>query len=461
MDQVFAFCATHDLRYHLVLWYPILGLIGDKLDANVPYCALTFRKGFCNSFLFRLLAQAFSVLFCFGHSPPPNKPKKFRRRPKGISTRSPKGLNGTCRIKFLPCRWISKHGRVRQARLKWRWRTRRIRSDRLKWWLAGKCRANRGCSNSKTKSTPVKGLTLRDCVVARVKSVAACLLKMWTWFSTLDHDPYLGVRVGEATHPGPAGSRVTKRRRAAKQVAGVPGELVQQVVQAVFQALAQQGFRFPEQPKPAKKKTVKTEKEKKLNMPAPPPVPERVSFYPPTKGPGASKSIVGGASGADPPRMPKPQAQKTQTKSWVTVAATPSDQGRGRLLPSVWPLKAVQPVATVRKQLEEGVWPEGQVTWCHSKEEIDQLQALCKLHELPNQPFALGLRVDGVSSFTGGTECQLPVAWGDRVSFENFRFWALNSSLPKLPQHVVSKSNVIPAKPDLTRPFLSLFRRLP
>ena len=446
--------ALHDRRYHLVLWYPILGLIGDKLDANVPYCALTFRKGFCNSFLFRLLAQAFSVLFCFGHSPPPNKPKKFRRRPKGISTRSRKGLNRTCRIKFLPCRWISKHGRVRQARLKWRWRTRRIRSDRLKWWLAGKCRANRGCSNSKTKSTPVKGLTLRDCVVARVKSVAACLLKMWTWFSTLDHDPYLGVRVGEATHPGPAGSRVTKRRRAAKQVAGVPGELVQQVVQAVFQALAQQGFRFPEQPKPAKKKTVKTEKEKKLNMPAPPPVPERVSFYPPTKGPGAFKSIVGGASGADPPRMPKPQAQKTQTKSWVTVAATPSDQGRGRLLPSVWPLKAVQPVATVRKQLEEGVWPEGQVTWCHSKEEIDQLQALCKLHELPNQPFALGLRVDGVSSFTGGTECQLPVAWGDRVSFENFRFWALNSSLPKLPQHVVSKSNVIPAKPDLTSVFV-------
>ena len=343
-----------------------------------------------------------SVLFCFGHSPPPNKPKKFRRRPKGISTRSPKGLNGICRIKFLPCRWISKHGRVRQARLKWRWRTRRIRSDRLKWWLAGKRRANRGCSNSKTKSTPVKGLTLRDCVVARVKSVAACLLKMWTWFSTLDHDPYLGVRVGEATHPGLAGSRVTKRRRAAKQAAGLPGELVQQVVQAVFQALAQQGFRFPEQPKPAKKNTVKTEKEKNLNMPAPPPVPERVSFYPPTKGPGASKSVVGGASGADPPRMPKSQAQKTQTKSWVTVAATPSDQGRGRLLPSVWPLKAVQPVATVRKQLEEGVWPEGQVTWCHSKEEIDQLQALCKLHELPNQPFALGLRVDGVSSFTGG-----------------------------------------------------------
>ena len=161
-------------------------------------------------------------------------------------------------------------------------------------------------------------------MVARVKPFAVCLLKTLTWYSTLDHDPYLGVRVGEATHPGPAGSRLTKRRRAAKQAAGVPGELVQQVVQAVFQALAQQGFRFPKQPKLTKKKTAKPEKEKKPNVPAQTPVPERVSFYPPTKGPGASKSVVGDTRGADPPRLPKPQAQKTKTKSWVTVKATPS-----------------------------------------------------------------------------------------------------------------------------------------
>ena len=95
---------------------------------------------------------------------------------------------------------------------------------------------------------------------------------------TRRHDPFLGVRVGEAANPGPQGSRRTQRARAKKAAFSGSGlaELVSAMVQALLPALLA-ALAGGGQVLGAAAAGSKKEKDKKQDVKAAPPGPEKAA----------------------------------------------------------------------------------------------------------------------------------------------------------------------------------------
>lgn len=138
--------------------------------------------------------------------------KKRRKKRKRVPTQKRFSHLKYSRKTFGPCRWIG---------------GRRYKKRKLQWRLLGKFKWFRMLRHYLTQRVPTCprqgcGADLGPNDRAKLRQVpVASLIQPVAWLCG-----WLGIRVGEASHPGPAGSRASKRKAETQRVVENPSRTV-------------------------------------------------------------------------------------------------------------------------------------------------------------------------------------------------------------------------------------------
>lgn len=125
------------------------------------------------------------------------------------------------------------------------------------------------------------------------------------------------------------------------------------------------------------------------------------------------------------------------------------------LLEGAWEKGALISFTDAKSQLEAGQSPSGSATLCQNLGQVQDLQRLAKLHNLPEKPFAL-VWTPGPETVADSKSGYLPTIAQGRVTLHQFRILPLLKTLPKVPLQTARATDVSADSHALSN--LSIFR---
>ena len=111
------------------------------------------------------------------------------------------------------------------------------------------------------------------------------------------------------------------------------------------------------------------------------------------------------------------------------------------LLEGAWEKGALISFTDAKRQLEAGQSPTGSATLCQNLGQVQDLQRLAKLHNLPEKPFAL-VWTPGPETVADSKLGYLPTIAQGRVTLHQFRSLPLLKTLPKVPLQTARATDV-------------------
>jgi hypothetical protein len=110
-------------------------------------------------------------------------------------------------------------------------------------------------------------------------------------------------------------------------------------------------------------------------------------------------------------------------------------------LEGAWEKGALISFTDAKRQLEAGQSPSGSATLCQNLGQVQDLQRLAKLHNLPEKPFAL-VWTPGPETVADSKLGYLPTIAQGRVTLHQFRILPLLKTLPKVPLQTARATDV-------------------